>query len=51
MSSVEPAGDDRTKLLYGLSKEELVKIIVDDAKNWLARRPRLVPGGSSGETA
>ncbi len=36
MSSVEPVGDDGTRLLYSLSKEELVKIIVDDAKNWLA---------------
>ncbi len=36
MSSVGPIGDDGTKLLYSLSKEELVKIIVDDAKNWLA---------------
>jgi hypothetical protein len=30
------AGDEGVKLLYDLSKEELVKIIVDDAKNWLA---------------
>ncbi len=30
------AGDEGIKLLYDLSKEELVKIIVDDAKNWLA---------------
>jgi hypothetical protein len=29
-------GDDGIRILYGLSKEELVKIIVDDAKNWLA---------------
>ena len=29
-------GDEGVKLLYDLSKEELVKIIVDDAKNWLA---------------
>jgi hypothetical protein len=36
MSSVEPAGDEGIRLLYGLSKEELVQIIVDDAKNWLA---------------
>jgi hypothetical protein len=36
MSSVESVGDDGTRLLYSLSKEELVKIIVDDAKNWLA---------------
>lgn len=36
MSSAERAGDEGVRLLYGLSKEELVKIIVDDAKNWLA---------------
>lgn len=30
------AGDEGVQLLYSLSKEELVKIIVDDAKNWLA---------------
>jgi len=36
MSSAERAGDDGVKILYGLSKEELIKIIVDDAKNWLA---------------
>lgn len=30
------AGDEGVKLLYDLPKEELVKIIVDDAKNWLA---------------
>src|SRR5512146_3453067 len=30
------SGDEGIKLLYDLSKEELVKIIVDDAKNWLA---------------
>ena len=36
MSSAERAGDEGISLLYNLSKEELVKIIVDDAKNWLA---------------
>ena len=36
MSSAERAGDEGVRLLYELSKEELVKIIVDDAKNWLA---------------
>jgi hypothetical protein len=36
MSSAERAGDEGIRLLYDLSKEELVKIIVDDAKNWLA---------------
>ena len=28
--------DEGVRLLYGLSKEQLVDIIVDDAKNWLA---------------
>jgi hypothetical protein len=32
----QPHGDEGIRLLYGLSKEELVGIIVDDAKNWLA---------------
>lgn len=36
MSSAERAGDEGISLLNNLSKEELVKIIVDDAKNWLA---------------
>jgi len=36
MSSAERAGDEGVSLLYDLSKEELVRIIVDDAKNWLA---------------
>lgn len=36
MSSAERAGDEGISLLYNLSKEELIKIIVDDAKNWLA---------------
>lgn len=31
-----PAGDEGIQLLYSLKKEELVRIIVDDAKNWLA---------------
>ncbi len=31
-----PALDEGVQLLYNLSKEDLVKIIVDDAKNWLA---------------
>jgi hypothetical protein len=30
------AGDEGVTLLLDLSKEELVRIIVDDAKNWLA---------------
>ena len=28
--------DDGVRLLYGLEKEELIRIIIDDAKNWLA---------------
>ena len=36
MSSAERAGDEGVSLLCDLSKEELVRIIVDDAKNWLA---------------
>ena len=36
MSSAERAGDEGISLLNNLSKEELIKIIVDDAKNWLA---------------
>lgn len=36
MSSAERAGDEGISLLCNLSKEELIKIIVDDAKNWLA---------------
>ncbi|WP_429886002.1 DUF6125 family protein [Geoalkalibacter halelectricus] len=32
----EVALDEGIKLLYNLDKEELIKIIVDDAKNWLA---------------
>ena len=30
------AGDEGIQLLSGLSKEELIRIIIDDAKNWLA---------------
>ncbi|MCD6526656.1 MAG: hypothetical protein J7K75_06680 [Desulfuromonas sp.] len=36
MSNVKRVGSEGVSLLYELSKEELVKIIVDDAKNWLA---------------
>ncbi len=36
MSSAERAGDEGVSLLNNLNKEELIKIIVDDAKNWLA---------------
>jgi len=36
MSNRERPGDEGISLLYALSKEELIKIIVDDAKNWLA---------------
>jgi hypothetical protein len=32
----ENTGDEGVQLLYALSKEELVQIITDDAKNWLA---------------
>lgn len=35
-STDETAGDEGVRLLYELSKEELVRIITDDAKNWLA---------------
>jgi len=37
--TIEPetvATDDGIRLLYGLDKEELIEIIIDDAKNWLA---------------
>lgn len=30
------AGDEGVRLLQSLSKDELIRIIVDDAKNWLA---------------
>lgn len=36
MSSAVRAGDEGVQLLYAKSKDELVQIIVDDAKNWLA---------------
>jgi hypothetical protein len=36
MSNAERAGDEGVALLHDLSKEELIRIIVDDAKNWLA---------------
>ena len=36
MLNAERSGDEGVSLLYDLSKEELIKIIVDDAKNWLA---------------
>jgi Family of unknown function (DUF6125) len=36
MSSAARAGDEGVALLSHLSKEELIRIIVDDAKNWLA---------------
>ena len=31
-----PVGDEGLRVLDGLSREELIAIIVDDAKNWLA---------------
>ena len=36
MSSAARAGDEGVALLSELSKEELIRIIIDDAKNWLA---------------
>jgi hypothetical protein len=36
MSSAARAGDEGVALLNDLSKEELIRIIIDDAKNWLA---------------
>ena len=30
------AGDEGVRILNGMSKEELIRIIIDDAKNWLA---------------
>ena len=36
MSSAARAGDEGVSLLSDLSKEELIRIIIDDAKNWLA---------------
>ena len=35
-SGAQEAGADTVRMLEALSKEELVRIIVDDAKNWLA---------------
>jgi len=32
----QSAGDEGVALLAGLNKEELIRIVVDDAKNWLA---------------
>ncbi len=36
MSGMEQKGDEGVSLLYEFSKEELIRIIIDDAKNWLA---------------
>lgn len=36
MSSAARAGDEGVRLLSDLNKEELIAIIIDDAKNWLA---------------
>lgn len=36
MSSAARTGDEGVALLSDLSKEELIRIIIDDAKNWLA---------------
>src|SRR5512136_2795091 len=36
MSSAARAGDEGVRLLSDLSKDELIGIIIDDAKNWLA---------------
>lgn len=36
MSTAADAGNEALSLLENLSKEELIRIIVDDAKNWLA---------------
>ena len=35
-SDARPRGDDCVEMLRALPKEELIRIIVDDAKNWLA---------------
>lgn len=35
-SNIKQRGDDCAGMLRALPKEELIKIIVDDAKNWLA---------------
>ena len=34
--STEPRGEELMEMLRALPKEELIKIIIDDAKNWLA---------------
>ena len=34
--AVTPPLDEGIQLLYALSKEELIRILLDDAKNWLA---------------
>ena len=36
MPSAERTGDEGVALLHELGKEELIRIIIDDAKNWLA---------------
>ena len=36
MSAAEQTGNEGVALLEQLSREELIKIIIDDAKNWLA---------------
>jgi hypothetical protein len=36
MSLADHAGDEGIRLLRRLSKEDLIQIIVDDAKNWIA---------------
>ena len=36
MSFIKRIGDEGVSLLHELSKEELINIIIDDAKNWLA---------------
>jgi len=36
MIKTESSGNEGISLLYSLSKDELIRIITDDAKNWLA---------------
>lgn len=36
MEKIVSAGNDGISLLYNLTKDELIQIISDDAKNWLA---------------
>lgn len=36
MAAVEDDGREGIRLLEGLTREELIRIIVDDAKNWIA---------------